>query len=80
MIGNGELMHERFPKHFRMETTRMTYGRETEEEGENRRVNMKRSTAGRKKMLLIVALAYHPQGLLLPETMDELPDEPNLQL
>ena len=34
-IGNGELMHECFPKHSRMGTARMKYDNGTEEEGNN---------------------------------------------
>ena len=33
---NGELMHECFPKHSRMETARMKQDKETDEDGEKR--------------------------------------------
>ena len=44
-----ELMHECSSKHLRKETAIMKEDIETEEEGETRKVNMERSTAGRKK-------------------------------
>ena len=47
-IGNEELMHECFPKHLRMGTARMKYGREREED-KKRCVSMERSKAGMKK-------------------------------
>ena len=46
-IGNEELMHECFPKHLRMRTTRMKYDRKREED--KRFVSMERSKAGMKK-------------------------------
>ena len=56
-IGNGELMHECFPKHLRMGTARMKLDEETEEEGKKRGVSMERSKAGAKKKE--VPKAYH---------------------
>ena len=50
-IGNGELMHECFPKHPRMgvwENTRQL-DNETEEEGKKRRINVERSSADTKE-------------------------------
>ena len=38
-IGNVELMHEFFPKHRGMGTTRMKKDKDTEEEGKRTRVN-----------------------------------------
>ena len=48
-IGNEELMHECFPKHFRMGSARMKYGTEREE-GKTRCVSMERSKAGTKRL------------------------------
>ena len=45
---NVELVHECFPKHWRMGTARMTYDEETEE-GTKRGVSMKRCKAGMKE-------------------------------
>ena len=42
-IGNGEPMHECFPKHSRMGTARMKGDKETEEEGKQRGLSMERS-------------------------------------
>ena len=53
-IGNGELMHECFPKHSRMSTARM----KEEEEGKKRGVSTEISLAGTKEI--------SPNGLLLP--------------
>ena len=50
-IGNEELTHQCFPKHLRMGTAGMKLNIETEEEGKKRRVNMEKSTAGRKKKM-----------------------------
>ena len=47
-IGNGELMHECFPKHSRMGTAIMKYDNETEEV-KKRGVSMERCKAGTKK-------------------------------
>ena len=44
-IGNGELMHECFPKHLCMGTARLKKDNETQEEGKNRRMNVESSTA-----------------------------------
>ena len=43
--GNAELMHECSPEHSRMLTTRMKYGKETEE-GKKGGVRMERSPDG----------------------------------
>ena len=51
VIGNGELMHECFPKHLRMGTARMKYDKETDEDGKTRGVSMERSRAGTKKRI-----------------------------
>ena len=51
----------------RIRTARMKYDIETEEEAEKRRVNMKLSTAGRKKDVptgITVARAYRPPEAL----------------
>ena len=55
-IGNGELLHECFPKHLRMGTARMKQDKETEEEGKKGGVSIERSKAGTKKK---VPTAYH---------------------
>ena len=43
-IENGDLVHERFPKHTRMGTARMKY-----EDGKKRGVSVEKSKAARKK-------------------------------
>ena len=48
-IGNGELMHECFPKHWRMGTARMKEDKETDEEDKNRGVSAERTKADTKK-------------------------------
>ena len=48
VLGNVELMQECFEEHSRSRTESMKNEIETEEEGE-KRVNMQRGTAGRKK-------------------------------
>ena len=48
-IGNGELMHECFPKHQRMGTASQKLDNETEEESKKRRINVERSTADTKE-------------------------------
>ena len=48
-IGNGELMHECFPKHLRMGTANMKYDKETDEGGKKRGVSMEKSKAGTNK-------------------------------
>ena len=53
-----ELMHECFPKHSSIGTARMTYDKETDEEGNKRGVSMERSKEGTKKI--------SPDGLSLP--------------
>ena len=58
-IGNGELMHECFPKHSRMGTARRIYDNETDEDGQKRGVSMKKSTAGTNKR--------SPDGLTHPD-------------
>ena len=57
-VGNGELMHECFPKHSFMGTARMKQDKETDEDGKKRGVNMEKSKAGKKKL--------SPDGLSLP--------------
>ena len=47
-IGNGELMHECFPKHSRMGTARMKWDKKTDEEDKKRGVSVERSKAGTK--------------------------------
>ena len=48
-IGNGELMHECFPKPPRMGTAKYKLDNETEEEGKKIRINVERSTADTKE-------------------------------
>ena len=48
-IGNGELMHECFPKHLRMGTARMKLDKETDEEWKKRGVSMEWSKASTNK-------------------------------
>ena len=48
-IGNGELIHECFPKHSRMGTARMKEDNETDEDGQKKGVSMEKSTAGTNK-------------------------------
>ena len=48
-IGNGELMHECFPKHLRMGTARIKQDKETDEDGKKRGVRMERGKADTKK-------------------------------
>ena len=48
-IGNGELMHECFPTHSRMGTSRMKKNKETGEESKKKGVSMEKSKAGTKK-------------------------------
>ena len=43
LIGNGELMHECYPKHSRMGTARM---KSDTDEGKKRGVNLEKSKAG----------------------------------
>ena len=50
-IGNGELMHEYFPKHLRMGTARMKYNKETDEGGKKSGVSMEKSKAGTEKKM-----------------------------
>ena len=52
-IGNGELMHECFPKYPRMGTARQKLDNEIEEEGKRRRINVERSTADTKERSLV---------------------------
>ena len=47
--GNGELMHECFPKHPRMGTASQKLDNEAEEESKKRRINVERSTADTKE-------------------------------
>ena len=55
-IGNGELMHECFPKHSRMGTARMKEDNGTDEDDKKRGVIMEKSKAGIKKE---VSVAFH---------------------
>ena len=55
-IGNRELMHECFPKHWSMGTARMKYDKKTDKKGKKRDVSMERSKVGTKKE---VPPAYH---------------------
>ena len=48
-IGNGELMHECFPQHWRTGTARMKEANETDEEGKKRGVSMEKVKRARKK-------------------------------
>ena len=48
-IGNGELIHECFPKHSRMGTARMKQDNETHEDTQKRGVSMEKSEAGTNK-------------------------------
>ena len=48
-IGNVELMHKCFPKYLRKGTARMTFNKETDEEGKKRGLSMERSEAGMKE-------------------------------
>ena len=48
-LGNGELAHECFHKHFRKGTTRMKLDKETEEEGKKRGVNIWKDSRHGKK-------------------------------
>ena len=41
-IGNGKLVHKYFPKHSRMGTAVMKSDKETEEEGKQERVNIRK--------------------------------------
>ena len=50
-IRNGELMHERFPKHSRMGAARTKYDKEIDEEGKKRGVSMERSKTGTNKRM-----------------------------
>ena len=58
-IGNGELMHECFPKHSRMGTVRMKQDKEADEKGKRWGVSMERSKAGMKKTSCHGDLAQH---------------------
>ena len=48
-IADRKLMHQCFPKHSRMGTSRMKYDEETGEEGMQRGVSIERSKADTKK-------------------------------
>ena len=48
-IGNGLLMYECFPKHWRMGTGKVKLDKETDDEAKKRGVNMARSKEGTKK-------------------------------
>ena len=47
-IGNGELMHKWFPKHWSIGTPRMKKDEETDEEGKKRGLSIERRIAGTK--------------------------------
>ena len=64
-IGNGELMHEFFPKHSRMGTTRMKKDNETVEECKKRGVSMLRSKAGTKEKRSPDGLNYPNQNIII---------------
>ena len=49
-IGNGELMHQYFPKHWRMGTARMKEDNETDEDGKKRGVSMEKVKGGTKEI------------------------------
>ena len=51
-IGNGELLHECFPKHSRMGSASILEDKETDEEGKKKGVSIERSKAGTKKKIL----------------------------
>ena len=73
--GNGELMHECFPKHLRMGSSKNEIRQR--KEVKKRCVSMERSKAGTKNEVLkpqIIAQAYLPPGWLRPETVDEFPN------
>ena len=48
-IGNGELMHECFPKHSRMGTARMKYDKETDKEDKKKAWVWKEAKRAQKK-------------------------------
>ena len=65
--GNDERMNECFPELLRMGTARMKHDKDTEEEGNKRRVYVE-STAGMKKRIadgLTAARAYRPPGIAI---------------
>ena len=49
--GTVQLMHECSPEPLRMEAARQKQDKETEEEGNQKRVNMERSTSCKKNVL-----------------------------
>ena len=66
------------PEHLRMGLTKLTQDEKTEEQGKRKRGKMKGRGRGHSKKSpdgLTIARAYSPTGSLLPETMDELPNE-----
>ena len=48
-IGNEGLMHERSPEHFRIETTRIKYDKDSGEFGKKKILKMEKSTGVTKK-------------------------------
>ena len=64
-IGNVILMHECFPKQFRMGTAIMKYNTETEKKGKIKRANSGRRTASRK---IDYKTAYRPPGIATPRS------------
>ena len=82
-IGKVEVMNECFSKHSRMATARMKWDKETEVRREE--WVWKEVKRAREKRVIPTALtidrAYTvPSGSLLPEAVDELPNEPNQHL
>ena len=82
--GNMKHLQECFPKHLRTGTARIKLDIDTEEESKKREVNMERSKVDTKK---IGPTAYNyssclwsPRGLLFPEAVAELPNEPSKPL
>ena len=51
-IGNGEPMHECFPKNLRMGTARIKLDKERKEDGKKRGMSMQRSNVGTKEKRL----------------------------
>ena len=49
-IENMKILHEFSPKHLRMGKLKLKYGKETDEQGKQKRVKMERSQVGTKKM------------------------------
>ena len=56
-IGNGELMHECFPKHSRSGTAIIKYDNETDEDGQKRGVSIEKKV--QRARIKEVTTAYH---------------------